>query len=117
VGGGIGGGLIISQASTPGVQPELVKGSNPATHVTAAVYYTPRKSGTAMQVQVSGIPDGTRCRFWLTTFGGQHLLAGTWVVNDYHGNWNDAWSPVAASQVRSFDISAGGRELVTIPAT
>ena len=120
VGGGIGGGVLISQG--PGAHPanstpELVRGSNAATHVTAAVYYAPRKSGTTMQVQVMGIPNGTRCRFWLTTSSGRHLLAGTWVVNGYHGNWYGASSPVTAASVSSFDITAGGKVLVTIPAT
>jgi hypothetical protein len=40
-----------------------------------------------------------------------------WVVNSKTGNWYTASSPVAAASVRSFDISAGGKVLVVIPAT
>ena len=120
VGGGIGGGVLISDAH--GSHPrspsaELVRGSNPTTHVSAAVYYSPRNSGTSMQVLVTGIPDGTFCHFWLTTFSGQHLLAGSWIINTSHGNWYGASSSVAAEKVRSFDISAGGKVLVIVQAT
>ncbi len=128
VGGGIGGGIIVSQGhgSTPPSSthvvkrptfPDLVRGSNPATHVSAAVYYGPRKSGTSMQVQVSGIRNGTFCQFWLTTSSGQHLLVSSWVVNSKIGNWYMASAPVAAAKVRSFDISAGGKVLVIVRAT
>jgi len=126
VGGGIGGGVLIAhgQGSTPTrrvhpvqVSSELVRGSNSATHVSATVYYAQGKSGTTMQVQTMGIRDGTRCDFWLTTFSGQRLLAGSWAVSGNHGDWYGAWSPLAAAKVRSFDISAGGKVLVTIRAT
>jgi hypothetical protein len=128
IGGGIGGGILVSQGhgSTPPSSthvvkpptfPDLVRGSNPATHVSAAVYYGPRKSGTSMQVQVSGIRNGMSCLFWLTTSSGQHLLVSGWVVNSKTGNWYTASSPVAAASVRSFDISAGGKVLVVIRAT
>lgn len=128
VGGGIGGGVLIShgqgashQSVHPGRQPpapDLVRGGNPATGVTAAVYYFPaRQSGTAMQVQVSGIRNGTFCQLWLTTRSGRHVLVGSWLVSGGPGNWYGASSPVTAASVSSFDITAGGKVLVTIPAT
>jgi predicted anti-sigma-YlaC factor YlaD len=124
VGGGIGGGLIISHGQGSSLPShtrqlsELVRGSNPATHVSAAVYYAPRASGTTMQVQVTGVRNGTLCQFWVTTSSGQHVLAGSWTVNgDHDTNWYWASSSVAAAKVRSFDISAGGKVLVTIQAT
>jgi len=128
VGGGIGGGILISggpspapsaAAHAPKQQAELVRGSNPATHVTAAVYYSPGGSGTTMQVQVSGIPNGTHCQFWMTTTSGQRLLVGGWTVNGNHdnGNWYQAASRIATAKVRSFDIRASGKVLVTVPAS
>jgi Putative zinc-finger len=126
VAGGIGGGMLISHGQTarhsslPAVTPltaDLARGSNPQTHVSAAVYYFPRKSGTTMQVLVTGIRNGTYCQIWLTTFGGQHVLVGNWMVNGSHGNWYGASSTVAAARVRSFDISSAGKVLVTVKAT
>jgi predicted anti-sigma-YlaC factor YlaD len=125
VGGGIGGGILISHGQglppghhTPAQTTEVVMGNNARTHVTAVVTYTQKKSATTMKVLVTGIPTGTFCKFWLTTSNGEHLLVASWTVNGSHEtNWYGASSPVAAAQVRSFDISAAGKVLVTIPAT
>jgi anti-sigma factor RsiW len=115
-GGGLAGGILMSHRSTP---PYLVRGSDSATHVTAAVYYTSAKSGTRMQVQVTGIANGTHCEFWVTTTTGRHLLVGGWTVNDYKsGNWYNASTTVAISQLRSVDVSgANGQVLVSVPAS
>ena len=115
IGGGIGGGILISHGQ--GGAFELVRGSSAVTHVTAAVYYGPINAGTSMQVQVSGIPNGTHCTLWLTTFGGQHVPVGDWMVNGTHGNWYEVASPVATAKIRSFDISAAGKVLVNVRAT
>ena len=74
---------------------DLVRASS--AHTTAAIYYGPRNAGTSMQVQVSGIPDGTHCQLWVTTFGGQHVRVGGWTVYGAPGNWYQAASPVATS--------------------
>ena len=118
IGGGIGGGVLISQGHGQGAQAfELVRGSSAATHVSAAVYYGPENAGTSMQVQVSGIPNGTYCDFWVTTFGGQHFLVGGWMVTGAHGNWYQVGSSVATGKIRSFDITADGKMLVKVLAT
>jgi anti-sigma factor RsiW len=115
-GGGLAGGILMSHRSTP---PYLVRGSDQATHVTAAVYYSSAKSGTRMQVQVTGIPNGTHCEFWVTTTTGGHLLVGGWTVNDYKsGNWYNASTTVPMSQLRSVDVSStNGKVLVSVPAS
>jgi hypothetical protein len=122
-GGGLAGGILMSHRhvapqSTEQEYSSLVRGSNPVTHVSAAVYYSAAGSGTRMQVQVTGIPNGTHCKFWATTTAGQHLLVGGWVVNDYKsGNWYSASTTVAMSKLRSFDISrANGKVLVSVVA-
>jgi anti-sigma factor RsiW len=121
-GGGLAGGILMShRPSTPAYheQSYLVRGSDPATHVNAAVYYSSAQSGTRMQVQVSGIPNGTHCEFWVTTTAGQHLLVGGWTVNgSKSGNWYNASTGAAMSQLRSFDVSgASGKILVTVAAS
>jgi anti-sigma factor RsiW len=122
-GGGLAGGILMSHHAAPQAtaqeNSDLVRGSNPATHVSAAVYYSPAASGTSMQVQVAGIPNGTHCEFWVTTTTGQHLWAGGWTVGGSHdGNWYNASTTVAISQLRSFDISgAHGKILVKVAAS
>jgi anti-sigma factor RsiW len=115
-GGGLAGGILMSHRSTP---PYLVRGSDQATHVSAAVYYSSAKSGTRMQVQVTGIPNGTHCKFWVTTTAGRHLLVGGWTVNDYKsGNWYNASTTVPMSQLRSVDVSGtSGKVLVAVAAS
>lgn len=123
VGGGIAGGALMTHnhnAGGPGTQyvSYLSRGSDPSAHITAAVYYQPDGSGTGMQVQVSGIKNGTHCVFWVITSSGQHLWAGTWTVDAAQsGNWYSARSSTPIEDVRGFDITGpSGGALVTIPA-
>ena len=127
VGGGIVGGAVVahSHSSPTVVTAELARGSNPALGITAAVYYRPAgtsgamASGTTMQVGVTGIPNGTQCRFWLTTTTGQHLWVADWTVNAaaQYGNWFSVSSHTPIENVRGFGISnSSGKVLVTIPA-
>jgi anti-sigma factor RsiW len=126
VGGGIVGGALMShsQSSSTEVTAYLARGSDHATGVTAAVYYRPAgtsgamTSETTMQVEVTGIPNGTHCSFWLTTTGGQRLWVADWTVNaGQNGNWFSVWSHTPVTDMHSFDISnPGGKVLVTIPA-
>jgi hypothetical protein len=122
VGGGIVGGAVIAHGhnASPGVTHYgyFSKGSDPATHVTAYVAYQPEGSGTAMQVQVSGIRNGTHCVFWVTNASGQHLWAAKWTVNGAQDNhWYPARAPVSVTNVRGFDLTGpNGKVLVTVPA-
>jgi hypothetical protein len=115
IGGGIGGGILISQGQGGPQGFDLVRFSS--AHLSAAIYYGPRNAGTSMQVQVSGIPNGTHCQLWVTTFGGQHVLVGDWTVVGAPGNWYQVAAPVATAKIRSFDISAAGKVLVNVRAT
>jgi hypothetical protein len=74
--------------------------------------------GTTMRVQVSGIPWGTTCQFWVVGTNGRSF-AGTWtVLRSYgHGGWYMGTSHAAPSSVHSFQITSGGKLLLTIPAT
>ena len=120
VGGGLVGGAVMTHdhASPGGYVSYLSRGADTRTDVTAAVYYHPDGSGTAMQVQVSGIKNGTHCVFWVVTSSGQHLWAGSWTVNGTDdGNWYPASSSTSMANVHGFDITgAGGHLLVKIPA-
>jgi len=121
IGGGIIGGALVSHAHNASVSADayLAKGSDRATHVTAAVYYRSESSGTEMQVEVTGIRPGTQCVFWLTTSGGRHVWVGDWTVTgaDQGSTWYTVSSTTPLTGVKSFDITgSGGRTLVTIPA-
>ena len=122
VGGGIVGGAVMAHnhnANEPGgtYVSHLARGIDTKTDVTAAVYYQMKGSGTAMQVEVSGIKKGTRCVFWVVNSTGRHLWAGTWTVNGTEDStWYSASSSTPISSVRGFDITGpSGLKLVTIP--
>jgi predicted anti-sigma-YlaC factor YlaD len=125
VGAGIGGGMLISHGQAlppahhaPASLTDVAVGSNARTDVTAVVSYTQNNSATTMKVLVTGIRSGTHCEFWLTTSSGEHLQVGRWTVNGARqSNWYGVSSSVAAASVRSFDVTAAGKVLVTIPAT
>jgi hypothetical protein len=73
-----------------------------------------------MRVQVTGISPGTYCRFWAITRNGQRSPAGSWTVISaaYGGSpWFSASAKVSPGSIRSFQITAGGQTLVSIPAS
>jgi hypothetical protein len=114
-GGGLAGALMMSHQHPASQTGTLVSGDNVATHVTAAIYYSAAGSGTRMKVQVTGIPKGTHCLFWVTTTRGRHLVVGGWTVNGSYTAYNASSAVVTPAQLRSFDISgAGGKVLVTV---
>lgn len=124
VGGGIAGGTLISNVQGSGAshssaatrESELARGSNPATGVHAAVFYNSASSGTRMQVQVTGIPPGEHCVFWVITSSKQHVAVGKWTSGSAV-NWYPAWTHFPATQLTGFDVSVNGHVLVRVPAT
>ncbi len=98
---------------------DVATGANAADSITAVVDYSPAAWGTAMRVQVTGIKAGTFCHFWVITKNGRSA-AGSWTVTSslYAADpWYPASSRVAPGAVRAFQITAGTKILVSIPAT
>jgi anti-sigma factor RsiW len=117
IAGGAAAGVAVSHASDHAYQEEAY-GSNQRTAVTAAVSYAPAAFGTAMRVQVTGIPAGVSCKFWVVNARGQRYAAGGWVVaRGYPDQWYPASTTVAPGNLRSFEITWNGKVMVTIPAT
>jgi hypothetical protein len=117
------GATAAVQLARPAAQPahtEVVSAANGRTHVAAVVDYAKTPWGTtAMRVQVSGIPWGTRCQFWVLGANGHKLYSGDWTVLRSYGQqgWYTAASRVTPSSVHSFQITAAGKVLLTIPAS
>lgn len=98
---------------------EVASAVSSTTGVGAVVDYSPTPwGGTAMRVQVSGIRPGTTCQFWVKGSDGR-AFAGQWTVQNSYGD--QAWYPAAAAaspdSVRTFQLTAGGKVLLTVPAT
>lgn len=116
-----GGATAAVQLAQPAAQSgptEVATAANNRTHVAAVVDYTRTPWGsTAMRIQVSGIPWGTKCQFWVLGTNGKSY-AGTWtVLRSYGANgWYTAASRAAPGSVHGFQITTGGKVLLTIPA-
>ena len=125
VSGGLAGGAAISGEFSSGVaaaphQPVAYhqdQATNSRTHVTAVVAYSPKAWGTSVRVWVTGVRPGTTCEFWVVNAQGQRSVAGGWTVpRGYQGQWYMASTPVSSAKIHSFQVTAGGHVLVTVPA-
>jgi hypothetical protein len=123
VAGGLAGGAAISGefSSSPPVaaqhQYQRSRATDPLTHVTAVVAYSPAAWGTSLRVWVSGVRAGTTCEFWVENAQGQRSVAGGWTVARGHQDqWYMVSTPVSGAKIRSFQVTAAGRVLVTVPA-
>lgn len=93
------------------------EGVNPVTGAWAAVRYTTRPWGTEMEVRVTGVAAGTRCQVWVTGPRGQEVAAGGWTIAaGREAAWYPASAPFPAGSLRSFEVTARGTTLVTVPA-
>jgi len=110
---------LTSSGASPSARGEQAIGSSPSTDVAAVVDYSAAPwGGTMMRVRVSGIKPGTTCQFWVLSKAGWSR-AGSWTVAASYAQpiWYSVSSPVAASSVHSFQITAAGQVLVRIPAS
>jgi hypothetical protein len=94
-----------------------VESVNLVTRAGAYVRYAPEPWGTELQVRVTGITIGTRCQLWVTGSSGQQEDAGGWIVEPgQQAMWHPASVPFTASRLRSFQVRANGKVLVTVKA-
>jgi hypothetical protein len=115
------GGMLVEHPAQVRAAPPVqwitaAAGTNLATSAGATVRYAPRGWGTELEVRVTGIPMGTTCQFWVASTRGREVAAGGWTVA--HGQ-QDAWYPASVpfpvSSLRSFEVTAAGKTLVTVP--
>jgi len=93
-----------------------VSGADQATLTSAIVRYAPQSWGTAMDVQVQGVPVGTDCELQVTDSSGQHAIVGGWTATYGDSSlWYPGETSIPASNVRSFQITSGGKVLVSVP--
>jgi len=101
-------------AAAPPASWQTARTTSALSGITATVRYNKEPWGTAMDIQVTGVPLGTTCQLWVTDGQGVHLAAAAWTVaSDAATAWYPGSSWVAASQVQGFDVTAGNRQLAT----
>jgi hypothetical protein len=106
--------------TTPGVAAthwHTVAGTNRATLTSVIVRFAPKRWGTDLNVQVRGVPVGIDCQFEVTDSSGRSSIVGGWTAT--YGD-NTTWYPGATSipikDMRSFQITSGGKVLVSVRA-
>jgi anti-sigma factor RsiW len=93
-----------------------VSATDPHTQVSAIVRYTAKEWGTAMDTMVKGIPANTRCQLVVTDSAGRTTVVGGWKTTYDEGvTWYPGGTSVALDSVRSFQVTSGGKVLVTVP--
>ena len=119
-----GAAVAAQEMLNPAVSPasgqmawNAVSARNDLTLASATVDYRAEAWGTALEVRVGKIAAGTTCRLRVTNSRGQEAVAGGWTVAP--GNpaaWYPASASFPASSVRSFEVTAAGKTLVSVPA-
>ncbi|MGO9778790.1 MAG: anti-sigma factor family protein [Streptosporangiaceae bacterium] len=101
-------------ASAPPASGPEARTTSALTGVTATLRYEREPWGTAMDIQVLGVPSGTTCQLWVTDAHGVHLAVSGWTVaSGFATAWYAGSSWVTASQVQGFDVTAGNQRLAT----
>ncbi|TDD83298.1 anti-sigma factor family protein [Actinomadura rubrisoli] len=96
---------------------ERIAAENPITRIKGFVMLHKRKWGTEVELYLSGVPKGSRCRLLVIARDGQRDALGSWFVpydrgyGEYHGS-----TMFPRGQLFSFEIvGLDGQPLLTIP--
>ncbi|HEY6276779.1 MAG TPA: zf-HC2 domain-containing protein [Streptosporangiaceae bacterium] len=122
LGAGAAGAHLLGSGA-PAAKPPLagqvlhwhsVAHTDAVTQAGLAVKYARKPWGTTMLAQVWGIPPGTVCQFVVIDTQGHRWVLGGWRVN-YTGEapWYPLSTSLTDSQLRTFEVTAAGRVLVS----
>jgi predicted anti-sigma-YlaC factor YlaD len=127
LGAGAAGASLLGSGSSPAAQRpahgqvsrtwHTVTALDAHTGATLTVKYASVHWGTTMAVQVAGVPSGTVCQFWVTDTHGRRFVVGGWRV-EYQGRpvWYPASTSLTDTSLHSFQVTAGGKVLVSANA-
>jgi anti-sigma-K factor RskA len=111
VGGGAGGAAVVHARSGPAVQ--VVAGS--AGQVKATVWLRESSNGTAVRLQLSGVPAEEHCSLVVVDRDGHREVSSTWVAT-YSGTATIVSSTgIPRSRVSWLRIEAADKTLVAMP--
>ena len=125
VAGGLFGGLQAATSTThtvvvgagPGTW-ETVQGSSSLTGATTTVAYSKELWGNAFEVLVGNVPLGTTCALWVVHPDGTRTEVAAWTTAGDEGKvWYAGSMPSTDGPIGSFQVTAGGRVLVTATPT
>jgi anti-sigma-K factor RskA len=94
---------------------ESTSGTSQATGATATVAYASELWGTAFQILVDHIPQGTTCEMWVVHPDGSRTQVAAWTVSRDEGKaWYSGSMPATAGPISKFEITAGNQVLLDV---
>lgn len=114
----LGGGAYAGVALTAAPAARVVAASDPSTGVQARIRMVAEPGGTRLQLSLSGVAPGERCRLVAVGVDGRREVAATWVAT-YVGRADVVGTTgIPASRLRGFEVSTlDGRRLVWVPTS
>jgi hypothetical protein len=90
-------------------------GAGSAGAVTGTVAYRQMGWGTQLAAKVTGIALNTPCQLWVVESNGTRVQAGSWDTDSNEGSvWYPGSAEVAATTIKSFVITVGNHQPVTV---
>ncbi len=112
------GAVSMSGPAGPPGHWDIAKATSATTHAHVEVKYAPTSWGTMLESEVSGIPAGTICEFWVIGANGREWEAGSWtVLSSQQSIWYPGSTSVPAHSVQGFEVTSGSRVLVHASVT
>ncbi len=103
------------QQHAPSVAFDVV--SNREHGLWGTVKYAKSPGGTQIWTRVTGVPEWTWCKFYVSTSDGNTELVSGWLIGPGgDGLWFPSSANVAATSIIGFTLMANGRVLLNIPA-
>ncbi len=97
---------------------ETVQAANHVTGATATVAYSKQLWGSAFQVLVDHIPQGTTCQMWVIHPDGTRTEVAAWTTARDEGRvWYAGSMPSTSGSISQFQITAGNQVLLTATPT
>ena len=110
------GGTGQVAVGAPALHWRSVSGTDRATLTSLRVRLAPKPWGTALDAQVRGVRVGTDCQFEIIDSAGNHFIVGGWTATYGDSSlWYPGATSIPISNMRSFQITSGGKVLVSVP--
>ena len=119
IAGSAGAGVLLSPSShTTQTAAATFESTDATTHAWAEVRVQPKQWGAALQIQLTGVSPGERCKLVAVGRDGTTDIAGSWQAT-YSGNVNvPGATSLQLSSTAAYDvITFDGRRLVRVPIT
>jgi putative zinc finger protein len=121
----LGGGAFVASALHPSGAPppgiaqtaswQQSSGTGPAAGAHLTVRYRHEAWGTQMEINVTGLQQGSVCEFQVTDATGGKAVVGSWIAGQ-DSSWYPASTWLGDKELRSFQVTVDGKVVAAAPA-